>query len=291
MSEVAELAPQAQVVELPKMVRYVALENISAANPYSFQDKNGVRSQLKAMPDQNIPNTDTVTMNGKETAIRYIAECSSIIVEEQVKMGYGKDYRFQDPDKIFMSNGEMVVFPQDQSNRYNYLEITNRNGTNAKRKTAYKPLFIKDDTQDREKKRIDKDRIITKAKSIIYQIEEDQAKLRAVAAQLTLDMNADSQALIGQLQRIAEDNPKLIIDAYGDSSGDIASLVWDAIEENIITFTGFGWEWQETKEKIAVKFQGRQKEDVARKKLVDFLLTEEGDPTKVLLEGLVKKRK
>lgn len=286
--------PEESVKPLPKVVKYVPMQNHTGKNPYSFQDGNGVRSELKMLLDQNIPNSDTITENGKEREIRFIAAADSIYVDEQVKAGFPRDYKLQFPiDLIQMENGALVVYPPTESNKYEYLQKTNRNGSNPNRKTrGITPLFMLDDAIATNKKLLDEDRLITKAKSIIYQIENDEAKLRNVAAQLTLDMNADPQTLIINLTSIAKKSPKMIIDAYGEEKGNVAGLVWDAIEDQHISFTGSGWEWSGSHEKIEVlpKIAGRKTEESARKQLIDFLSTQAGDPTRQLLESLVKKK-
>lgn len=286
------VATEPKQAKLPKVVKYVPLTDASGKSPYSFQDANGVRSELKILADQNIPNTDVVTENGIEKEIRYLAACDSIYLEEQLKRGFPRDYKLQTTDHIFMSNGLLVVFPHTEKNKYDYLEKCNFNGSNPSRKKHRKALFMLDDADKKNKYVLDNDRILTKAKSIIYQIEEDEAKLRNVASQLTLDMNAEPQALIMQLKTIAEKSPQLIIDAYGNNSGDASALVWDAVEQNVISFNGFGWRWSESDEKISVpNMSGRQTEDKARKKLVDFLTSEAGDATRQLLETVIKERK
>lgn len=286
-----EIKTQTQGKQLPKVVRYVVPESYSS-KAYSFQDSHGVRSTLKALTDQNIPNSDIISEDGEEKEIRFIASCSSIYVKEQLLKGYPRDYKAQDTDMLRMENGLLVCYPPTESNKYEFLEKTNRNGTNKNRKVSSKVLFMFDDTVKVQKTALDQDRLITKAKSIIYQIETDEAKLRNVAAQLTLDMNADPQSLIVSLKTIAEKSPKLIIDAFDENKGDVAAAVWDGIENHILAFNGFGFSWAESGEKITVpNMRGRQEEANARKKLSDFLATEEGDSTRHLLETLIKKSK
>lgn len=286
---------QAQAQELPDVVKYTVPDDFTS-DSYSFQDPRGVRSTLKAQTDMNVPNHDIVVGDsGKRREIRYIAGCEVLDVDAQIKLGFPRDYKFQETDYIRFEKGFILVYPKDNPTLYEYMEISSRNGSNPKRAKGTKPLFLRDNQNEKNKKAVDEDRLITKAKSIIYQIENDDAKLKNIAAQLQLDMNATPQNLVMAMTDIAKRTPEKIISAYSEDKGEIAGLIWDAMEGGIIHFTGFNFEFvgregDEAKIKVP-SLRGKNHEDVARKKLADHLQTEEGDSVRQILEGLVKKSK
>jgi len=283
------------VSELPESVVYVMIENATQNSPYFFEDSGGNKFKLNPLGDQNIPNEDNVMINGKDTPIRYLPSYGeSLILKEQIDAGIPKIYQYQSSDRIEMRNGKLGVYPRLNPLLYEFMEMTNRNGSNPNRKKNMRPLFMRDDREAKNKKVVDDDRKITRAKAILYQIEHDAAKLKNVATLLNQDMNSEPSSLMKSLLEIAALTPDVIIDAFENNAGDVASVVFDAIEHGIIHFNGFSWQFsgregEEAKIKVP-NLRGRNHEDVARRKLTDFLQTEEGDALRQILEGIINKR-
>jgi hypothetical protein len=288
-NEATQKEPQAST--LPNFVRYVSVQDFTDKAPYYFENTDGVREYIKGIGDQNVPNDDTVIIDGIRKAIRYIASCSSLIVEEQIKLGYPRDYAFSENDAIKIIAGSLIVWPRENPTLYNFMEMTNRNGSNSQRITTAKILFLRDNASEKAKKHNASDKEITKAKSLIYQLENDAAKLRNIAQILHKDMNAEPEILLQELIRTATETPKVIIDAFGEETGDVSALVFDAQESGIISFNGFSYEFADSKDKISIpNMRGRQTDDNARKKLIDYLMTEEGEPTRQQIQTILKKR-
>jgi hypothetical protein len=289
----------------PKYARYIAIVAVEASNYFfapegamSKGDGNPGTQKVINPGSFNVPNVFTVTYrdpdgrNQRQRTMRYIAGCETIWQDEQIKMGYGIDYRYSDDSRIIFEMGELIVFPDEKPSLYQFMELCPVNTGSPYHTPRSTNLFYRDNKEAEARQSNELSRVRARANSIVLKLEHDTAKLHNVCKLLGYDMTSDPETLLKKLYRTAQDTPNVIVDAFSDNAGDVAELIWDAIEMNIIQFTGFGWEYVETKEKITVPdMRGRQREDVARRALINYLQTEDGNSVREMIQTLVTKRK
>lgn len=283
---------------LPKYVKY-KIPAIAEASPYNLAPKGssnkGEGNPAAGQPriinpgDQNIPNTCTI----KGRNLRYIKGVPTLDLQEQIKMGYTLKHQLTSADAIKLERGELVMFPGENPVLYEYLETCPYNQDSPNRTTQSTILFYKDNAQKKADELNEERRLRVKAMNIVERVSDDTTQLTKMAAVLGLDTNQIASTLINELGVRAEHTPKMIIDAFGSDEGDVAELVYHAVELNVIHFTGFAWNLSEAGdgEGKIMGMKGRQDEGAARKKLIAYLQSAEGELHRTTIQKMVKAKK
>lgn len=295
---------------LPKYVKYVTSITLEAS-PYSFAPK-GIAHKGQGNPglekimnpgEQNIPNTCTISEYDdtlkiyKQRYLRYINGCSSVYVDEQIKMGYAAldKYKASQADVIKLEGrGELICFPEGKPSLYEYLEKCPYNRDSKFRTSQSTTIFFRDNAQKKADELNHERRLRAKALNIVEQVSDDPTQLTKMAAVLGLDTNQLASQLVNELGVRAEHTPQLIIDAFGSDEGDVAELVYYATEHNIIHFTGFAWNFSDATDGegkiMGMGTKGKQDEGAGRKKLISYLQTQDGELHRTTLQKMVKQK-
>ena len=259
-------------------------------SPYTIQ---GTTHKIVA-PRCPIPNMDSILVtdaNGKarRERIRYIDGLDTLKVEEQKKLGIDDKYQQNDIEKsdLLMTNGFIVVYPDQKPMLAEYLKITNRNGSNPNRDKQFSPLFVLDDREAQvEEKIVDIDRMYNALK-MIDELRDGGTKLkpkgRKLGTILGYGEGYEDRDVIAGLQKIAKEKPNALISAYKSLTDDSADLISEAERYNIISISATKVVLTSTEQTIASFKVGKG----GKKGFTEFLSQAENSDTLKLLEQAV----
>jgi hypothetical protein len=244
-----------------------------------------------------IPNRCIVTINGSPTNLRYIYGCSTILLEEQVKLGYKEDRKIEDRDVIRLINGNHFSDDADKT-RIEYLDKCSYNRDAEGRDKSIQPLFYRVDYVKESTVNVQLEMAMYEAKKLILEtLKKDRVKLRRVGEILlgNIDSQEDIQ-IIESLLTIAnkfENNNKdksganKILATYKSISNDLSEKIDELIKEKIIVPSATKViTVEDNKELISFKVGSPFK-----KKLEDFFQTKDGEAQLLLLEELLSTKK
>lgn len=258
-----------------------------------FSLENNYSKKVAHLGRMNIPVHDVISENGKGGIhIRYMANQPSIYKIEQEKNGVPTDYGTnKNPrnrtDQIIMLNGEIQAIESTEANKVEYLMKTDYNGSKPDRDKSKMILFYFNDVEKKAKDIFSKNKAVDKAKSMVLDLEGNTRKLGEVALLFNLDTNNIEEMLLNQLTEIAEKDPERIMSAIKSDKDKATVVAMQAQEQNLISFDGHKWIFTQAGDKI-LGFQGRIDAQLAFKKLVTFLQSDDGQVNLAQVTELVE---
>lgn len=257
-------------------------------SPYTWKSRPNER--VAHMGNETIPNDDVISMpDGTMKRIRMIASCDTLDYNEQLRKGsaYDAKYRYRPNDKMEIVNGLLAVVPKKEPRKMEYLTICNYNGSNPNRDPNVRILFYLNDAAAKAKTDYAKVRQADKAKGLILSLEGNTRKQVDICKLLGLDEHMTEEQILMELRKRAETNPDLVINAITSDKMNAELIVVKGEQFGIIEFRDTKYVYCGTDDLIK-GFQGKQKQDVARKKFIEWLQTDDGQAHLLNIQQMIE---